>query len=78
MAHMHLICMARRMSADELEDVVDTLFDAMHELYVKAGAINYLVMDVPPVGRSPGGKLFIQCRYKAANDADGTPRKHSR
>jgi len=41
-------------SADELEDVLDALFDIVHALYVKAGARNFLLMDVPPLDRSPG------------------------
>ncbi|KAG6858031.1 hypothetical protein C0995_003196, partial [Termitomyces sp. Mi166 len=30
-----------------------TIFDALHDLYVKAGARNFLLFDVPPVDRSP-------------------------
>lgn len=31
--------------------------DAVHELYVKAGARNFVFLDVPPVGRSPQGMI---------------------
>ena len=50
----------RSTSADELEDVLEALFDIVHALYVKAGARNFLLMDVPPLDRSPGGKFFVQ------------------
>jgi hypothetical protein len=59
----HSYYTVRRMSADELEDVVEILFDAMHELYVKAGARNFLIVDVPPLDCSPGGKYSIQCPF---------------
>ncbi|KAF9519030.1 carbohydrate esterase family 16 protein [Hydnum rufescens UP504] len=41
-------------SADELEDILDYLSDIVHTLYVKAGARNFLLVDVPPLDRSPG------------------------
>ncbi|KAL7280841.1 hypothetical protein ACG7TL_005785 [Trametes sanguinea] len=42
-----------RTDVDELEPIVDTIFDAAHDLYVKAGARNFVFIDVPPVHRSP-------------------------
>lgn len=41
--------------ADELEAIVETIFDAVHNLYVKAGARNFVLIDVPPIHRSPQG-----------------------
>ena len=41
---------------DDLEDMIEnTVMDAMHTLYVKAHARNFLLIDLPPMGRSPGG-----------------------
>ncbi|KAI0770380.1 hypothetical protein C8Q74DRAFT_1218730 [Fomes fomentarius] len=39
--------------ADELESIVENVFDAVHNLYVKAGARNFVLVDVPPIDRSP-------------------------
>ncbi|KAI0362691.1 hypothetical protein OH77DRAFT_1442517 [Trametes cingulata] len=39
---------------DELEPLMETLMDAAHDLYVKAGARNFIFIDVPPMGRFPG------------------------
>ncbi|KAA1470954.1 hypothetical protein DENSPDRAFT_871282 [Dentipellis sp. KUC8613] len=39
--------------SDDLETIVETVFDAIHDLYVKAGARNFIIVDVPPVDRSP-------------------------
>ncbi|TBU21927.1 hypothetical protein BD311DRAFT_771330 [Dichomitus squalens] len=39
---------------DELEPVIQDIFDsALHDLYVRAGARNFIIFDVPPVDRSP-------------------------
>ncbi|TFY56041.1 hypothetical protein EVG20_g9087 [Dentipellis fragilis] len=38
---------------DDLEAIVETIFDAAHDLYVKAGARNFIIVNVPPVDRSP-------------------------
>ena len=41
---------------DDLEDMIgNTVMDAVHTLYVKAHARNFLLIDLPPMGRSPGG-----------------------
>ncbi|KAI9068305.1 carbohydrate esterase family 16 protein, partial [Trametes sanguinea] len=45
-----------RSDEDELDPIVETIFDAAHDLYVKAGARNFLFIDVPPIHRSPQGK----------------------
>ncbi|KAM5539794.1 hypothetical protein V8D89_006607 [Ganoderma adspersum] len=39
--------------SDELESIVEGLFDALHQLYVQAGARNFVLFDVPPIDRSP-------------------------
>ncbi|KAI8969540.1 SGNH hydrolase-type esterase domain-containing protein [Trametes punicea] len=39
---------------DELGPIVEDVFDsALHDLYVKAGARNFVIFDVPPIDRSP-------------------------
>ena len=35
---------------------MEQIFDAMHDLYVKSKAQSFLLIDVPPMHRSPGGK----------------------
>ncbi|KAF8154985.1 SGNH hydrolase-type esterase domain-containing protein [Crassisporium funariophilum] len=45
-----------RTDADELETIVERIFDAMHDLYVKWKARSFLLINVPPIQRSPGGK----------------------
>ncbi|KAF8055450.1 hypothetical protein FPV67DRAFT_1542034 [Lyophyllum atratum] len=45
-----------RTDADELDTIVERIFDAMHDLYVKWKARSFLLIDVPPMQRSPGGK----------------------
>src|ERR1700721_633721 len=43
--------------ADELEPPVEQIFDAMHDLYVKWKARSFLLIDMPPLQRSPGGTV---------------------
>ncbi|KAI0074731.1 hypothetical protein K474DRAFT_1507171 [Panus rudis PR-1116 ss-1] len=38
---------------DDLEPIIETIDDAVHDLYVKAGARNIILIDVPPIDRSP-------------------------
>jgi hypothetical protein len=40
---------------DELEPIVDQVLHAVHKLYVESGARNFLLFDVPPLERCPGG-----------------------
>lgn len=42
-------------SADDLEAIIETIFDALHDLYVKAQARHFVLVDVPPIDRSPQG-----------------------
>ena len=50
----------RGTNPDELDPIIDKIVDeALHGLYVKAGARNFVVIDVPPVDRSPQGKLDL-------------------
>ncbi|KIM41128.1 carbohydrate esterase family 16 protein [Hebeloma cylindrosporum] len=44
-----------RTDADELEPIVEQIFEAMHDLYTKWKARSFLLIDVPPMHRSPGG-----------------------
>ncbi|VDB82982.1 unnamed protein product [Peniophora sp. CBMAI 1063] len=39
---------------DDLDSIVELLLDAVHNLYVKDGARNFVFFDVPPTDRSPG------------------------
>lgn len=46
-----------RTDANDLEEIVDKLFeDGLDEIFVKAGGRNFLLIDVPPEDRSPGGR----------------------
>ena len=47
-------------SSDELEPIVEAIFDILHDLYVKVGARNFVLIDVPPIDRSPGGEGNIE------------------
>ncbi|KAJ8515619.1 hypothetical protein ONZ45_g6975 [Pleurotus djamor] len=38
---------------DDLEAIVEGIFDGIHELYDKSHARNFILFDVPPVDRSP-------------------------
>ena len=44
-----------RTPSDDLEPVTEVIFDVLHDLYTKFGAKNFVLIDVPPVDRSPGG-----------------------
>ncbi|EMD41418.1 hypothetical protein CERSUDRAFT_89984 [Gelatoporia subvermispora B] len=62
----------RRTDADELEEVVAKLFDdGLDDLYVGAGARNFLLIDVPPKDRSPAASdssTDLAERYTTWND----------
>jgi len=47
--------MSSRTDAHELEPIVEHIFEAMHDLYIKWKARSFLLIDVPPMHRSPGG-----------------------
>ncbi|KAF8584450.1 carbohydrate esterase family 16 protein, partial [Ramaria rubella] len=58
---------------DELESIIETIFDALHDLYVKAGGRNFVLIDIPPIDRSPqavdsGSSEEIQGRVKTWNE----------
>ncbi|KAK0461656.1 uncharacterized protein EV420DRAFT_1266339, partial [Desarmillaria tabescens] len=60
-----------RISSEELEPIVEVLFDAVHDLYVKAGARNFVLVDVPPIDRSPSAvdsSDEVQNRVETWND----------
>ncbi|KAI6042905.1 hypothetical protein EDC04DRAFT_2655336 [Pisolithus marmoratus] len=42
-----------RTESCELESVIGCILNAVHELYVKAGARNFVLMNAPPIDRSP-------------------------
>ena len=42
-------------TVDELDAIVETIFDIAHDLYVKAAARNFVLVDMPPIHRSPQG-----------------------
>jgi len=44
--------------ADELEQIVEQIFEAMHDLYTKWKARSFILIDVPPMHRSPIGKAM--------------------
>jgi len=50
-----------RTPPDELEPIVEAIFDVLHDLYVKFGARNFVIIDIPPIDRSPGGKGNPKC-----------------
>ncbi|TFK85888.1 carbohydrate esterase family 16 protein [Polyporus arcularius HHB13444] len=41
---------------DDLDEIVEKLMDAAHDLYVKAGARNFVFVDVIPMDRTPGAQ----------------------
>ena len=42
--------------SDDVADIFKKLFAEITKLYVKAGARNFVIIDVPPIDRSPQGK----------------------
>lgn len=48
--------------SDELEFVIETILDTVHDLYVKAGARKFIFVNVPPIDRSPQG-MICRCIY---------------
>ncbi|KAI0371723.1 hypothetical protein BV20DRAFT_159228 [Pilatotrama ljubarskyi] len=52
---------------DDLEPHMETLMDAAHDLYVKAGARNFIFIDVPPMGRFPGALSMSHTLQERAN-----------
>ncbi|TFK65271.1 hypothetical protein BDN72DRAFT_860747 [Pluteus cervinus] len=60
-----------RTDDDELEAIVETILDATHTLYIKAGARRFIFIDVPPIDRSPGALEFedtIRTRVNSWNE----------
>ncbi|KZT18339.1 carbohydrate esterase family 16 protein, partial [Neolentinus lepideus HHB14362 ss-1] len=39
--------------SEELDSIVENIFDTLHHLYVRAGARNFVLFDIPPIDRSP-------------------------
>ena len=42
---------------DDLETIVEAILNVAHDLYVKATARNFVLIDLPPINRSPQGIL---------------------
>ncbi|KAJ8695641.1 hypothetical protein PTI98_008220 [Pleurotus ostreatus] len=43
------------MGSEDLESIVESIFDVLHRLYLKCNARNFILFDVPPTDRSPQG-----------------------
>lgn len=43
----------------EIEAAVETVLEAIHELYVKASARHFLLIDLPPLERFPVGQFRL-------------------
>jgi hypothetical protein len=48
-----------RTPSDDLEPIIEAVFDVLHDLYTKFSARNFVLIDVPPIDRSPGGMAQI-------------------
>ena len=47
---------------------METIFNTLHDLYVKSGARNFVFVDVPPIDRSPGGNEDLDCPSLVESD----------
>jgi hypothetical protein len=57
-----------RLEPDDLEEIVEKLFeDGLEELYIKASARNFLLINVPPKDRSPSGRVSFRPRWNVLN-----------
>ncbi|KAG0695381.1 hypothetical protein DFH29DRAFT_1030830 [Suillus ampliporus] len=57
--------------AEDLEPIIDVIFGAVHQLDISARARNFVIVDVPPLDRSPGGSSFaaeLKDRVETWND----------
>lgn len=43
------------MPSDDLEPMVEAVFDVVHDLYITFLARSFMLVDVPPIDRSMGG-----------------------
>ncbi|KAK0243216.1 hypothetical protein EDD85DRAFT_947362 [Armillaria nabsnona] len=74
-----------RTSSDELEAIVKALLGTVHDLYIKAGARNFVLVDVPPIDRSPGAldssdemqDLFVFSSHKVLMDVLDDPLEYA-
>ncbi|KAJ3508552.1 hypothetical protein NMY22_g16575 [Coprinellus aureogranulatus] len=55
-----------RNDPDDLPAIVEIVFDAVHKLYTEWKARAFLLIDVPPMHRSPGGACFLSMCAKAS------------
>lgn len=44
---------------EDLSSLVEAVFNAIHKLYIRATARNFILVDVPPTNRSPAGKYAL-------------------
>jgi len=51
-------CLSDRTDANDLEAIIEKIFEAMHDLYVKWKVRSFVIMDIPPLERSPGGVFW--------------------
>lgn len=61
-----------RTDAEDLEPIVEAVLDGVDDLYTKAGARNFVLVDIPPIDHSPqaadsGSMDKIEERVKAWN-----------
>lgn len=50
---------------DEQDEVMEKLSDTLHALYVQSNARNFLLMDVPPMDRCPGGARSVSFLHQS-------------
>lgn len=46
--------------AEDLEPIVEAVLDGVDDLYIKAGARSFVLVDIPPIDHSPQG---VRTRY---------------
>ncbi|KAJ6561589.1 hypothetical protein B0H10DRAFT_1844566 [Mycena sp. CBHHK59/15] len=48
-----------RTDEDDLDEIVEKILDAAHRLYTKAGARDFIFIDLPPIDRSPRYVFYL-------------------
>ena len=65
--------LGRTPGLDDLNDVTNKIFHALHSLYAEAMARHFILIDVPPLGRSPAGKRPpFHITFLSLNNISGT------
>ncbi|KDQ26342.1 carbohydrate esterase family 16 protein, partial [Pleurotus ostreatus PC15] len=57
-----LLLLLWTMGTEDLESIVESIFDVLHRLYLKCNARNFILFDVPPTDRSPQA---VDCELSA-------------